>query len=79
MVSFVGYAQEGKYQVTDKDYDNREVEMADTMRESGKIYVVVGVILIVFAGIIFYLVRTERQVAKLEEEFASFKSENGQN
>ncbi len=44
-----------------------QVEMADTMRESGKIYVVVLVMSIIFAGIVFYLIRIERKLKKLEE------------
>jgi predicted membrane channel-forming protein YqfA (hemolysin III family) len=44
------------------------VEMADTMRKEGKIYVVVAVILTIFAGIIFYLVRLDRKITRLEKE-----------
>ena len=44
------------------------VEMADAMRENGKIYVVVAVILTIFAGIIIYLIRLERKIARLEKE-----------
>lgn len=42
------------------------VEMADGMRSNGKIYVVFAVILTIFAGIIFYLVRLDRKISKLE-------------
>ena len=45
------------------------VEMADTMRSNGKIYVVVGVIAIVFTGIIIYLISVDRKVSKLEKKF----------
>jgi CcmD family protein len=38
------------------------------MRHNGKIYVVVGVILIIFIGIILYLVRLDRKITKLEKE-----------
>ena len=44
------------------------VEMADTFRSNGKIYVVVAVMLTIFAGIILYLVRLDRKVSKLEKE-----------
>lgn len=44
------------------------VDMADTMRKEGKIYVVVAIILTIFAGIIFYLVRLDRKITKLEKE-----------
>lgn len=45
-----------------------EAEMADTFRSNGKIYVVVAVILTLFAGIITYLVRLDRKITKLEKE-----------
>lgn len=43
------------------------VEMADTLRQNGKIYVVVAVILAIFAGIIIYLIRLDRKISKLEK------------
>lgn len=46
----------------------RQVEMADTMRSNGKIYVVVAVILTIFAGIILYLIRLDRKITKLEKQ-----------
>lgn len=42
-------------------------EMADGMRASGKIYVVVLVLATIFAGIILYLVRLDRKISKLEK------------
>ena len=45
----------------------QKVEMADTMRSNGKIYVVVAIILTIFAGLIIYLVRLERKISKLEK------------
>ncbi|GAB5558219.1 MAG: hypothetical protein SchgKO_24320 [Schleiferiaceae bacterium] len=45
-----------------------EVEMADTFRSEGKIYVVVAVALIIFLGMVVYLVSIDRKVKKLEEE-----------
>lgn len=50
------------------------VEMADTMRSEGKIYVVVGIILIVLAGLIFYLVTLDRKTKKLEEQLSQRQS-----
>jgi uncharacterized transporter YbjL len=41
-------------------------EMADSFRSNGKIYVVFAVILTIFAGIIIYLVRLDRKIARLE-------------
>lgn len=63
-------AQE-KIPVTESDYTNNSVEMADTMRSNGKIYVLVGVIGIIFAGITIYLVRTDRKISKLEKSLHS--------
>lgn len=45
----------------------RGVQMADAMRENGKIYVVVAVIVTIFAGIVFYLVRLDRKITSLEK------------
>ena len=45
-----------------------EVEMADTLRQDGKIYVVVVVLLTVLAGTILYLVVIDRKVSKLEKQ-----------
>ena len=45
-----------------------DVEMADTMRSNGKIYVVVGVIAIVFTGIVVYLISIDRKVSRLEKK-----------
>jgi hypothetical protein len=42
-------------------------EMADVMRDNGKIYVVVLVLATIFAGIIAYLVRLDRKISNLEK------------
>jgi len=44
-----------------------DVQLADTMRSNGKIYVVVAVIITIFAGIILYLIRLDRKLTKLEK------------
>jgi hypothetical protein len=44
-----------------------DVQMADTLRSNGKIYVVVAVIVTIFAGIILYLIRLDRKLTKLEK------------
>ncbi|MFO7256990.1 MAG: CcmD family protein [Bacteroidota bacterium] len=49
----------------------KDVEMADVMRSNGKIYVVVGIILIVHAGLLVYLFMVDRKVTKLEKEQAN--------
>jgi uncharacterized iron-regulated membrane protein len=43
-------------------------EMADLFRAEGKIYVVVAVIGIVFAGLVAYLVWMERRITQLEKK-----------
>jgi len=48
--------------------EKKAVEMADTMRSNGKIYVVVAVILTIFAGIIIYLIRLDRKISRLEKD-----------
>jgi CcmD family protein len=57
IINFLSHAQE----TTDT------VDMADTMRSNGKIYVVVTVILTIFAGIIIYLIRLDKKMTKLEK------------
>ena len=64
-------AQDGKYKISDSDYSNNKVEMADEMRSNGKIFVVVGVIFLIFAGITFYLYRIDRKISALEKEIKS--------
>jgi hypothetical protein len=44
-----------------------KVEMADVLHQNGKIYLVVLVLVTIFAGIIFLLVRIERKLYKLEK------------
>lgn len=42
--------------------------MADTFRQDGKIYVVVGVILLIFGGFIVYVISIDKKVSRLEKE-----------
>lgn len=56
-----------KIEITSEDYQNSGVEMADAMRADGKIYVLVGIICIVFAGITVYVIQTNRRVSRLEK------------
>ncbi len=48
--------------------ENNPVEMADTLRSSGKIYVVVAVIITLFSGILLYLISLDRKLTRLENE-----------
>jgi hypothetical protein len=58
LISFFAFSQDSA----------RPVDMADTFRSNGKIYVVVAVILTIFAGLIIYLIRLDRKLNKLEKE-----------
>jgi len=40
----------------------------DFMRSTGKIYVVVAVIMAIFLGLIFYLIRIDRRTKKIEDQ-----------
>lgn len=51
------------------------IEMADRLRADGKIWVVVAVIAAVFAGIIVYLIRLDRQIGKLEKDVKEKKNQ----
>lgn len=46
----------------------QQIEMADAFRADGKIYVVVGILSLVFIGIVLFLIRLEMKVSKLEKE-----------
>lgn len=46
----------------------KKTEMADLMRSNGRIYVVVAVMLTILIGLVLYLVRMDRKIAKLEKE-----------
>ena len=43
-------------------------EMADGLRASGKIYVVVAVVVVIISGLLAYLVSLDRKVRRLEQE-----------
>lgn len=44
------------------------VQMADTFRANGKIFVVVAVVVTILAGVIAYLVTLDRKISRLENE-----------
>jgi len=47
---------------------NLGVTMDDTLQSSGKIYVVVAIIAIIFAGLALYLFSIDRRLKKIENE-----------
>lgn len=46
----------------------QQVEMADALRSSGKIYVVVATISIIFTGLAIFLFTIDRRLKKVENE-----------
>lgn len=60
-------AQNDKIPISETDYQNSEIEMADKFRADGKIYVVVAVISVILGGLITYLVMIDRKTARLEK------------
>jgi hypothetical protein len=55
LISAVLFAQDGK------------IEMADELRKSGKIYVVVTVMLLLFSAFIVYLFTIDKRLKKIEK------------
>lgn len=49
------------------------IEMADTMRSEGKIYVVVAILLVIFSGLIGYLVLLDRKITRIEKKLPEKK------
>jgi len=45
-----------------------QIPMADAFRSDGKIFVVVGIVLILLIGFFLYLWRVDKKIDKLEEE-----------
>jgi len=55
LLTVINYAQDEK------------VEMADTMRSNGRIYVVVAVVVLILLGLLLYLVRLDKKITKIEK------------
>ena len=47
--------------------NTQDVKMADIMKENGKIYVVIAVMLTILGGLVLYLIRLDRKISKLEK------------
>lgn len=47
---------------------DKKTEMADIMKENGRIYVVVAVVLTILIGLILYIVRLDKKISRLEKE-----------
>ena len=48
-----------------------QTAMADLFRSNGKIYVVVGTVLLVLIGLLIYLVSIDSKITKMESEVKS--------
>ncbi len=44
------------------------IEMATGMRSSGKIYVVVATIAIIFVGLVWYLITLDKRISNIEKK-----------
>lgn len=66
-------AAQEKIQLNEQDYSNNQVEMADAMRADGKIYVVVAILLVMFAGFVGYAIRIDGKISRLEKELPTEK------
>ncbi len=66
ILNFPASAQ--KMEVSESDYSNTKVEMADTFRKEGKIYTVVAIVGTVMAGIFVYAFFIDRRLTRLEKE-----------
>lgn len=53
-----------------------KIDMATGLRSSGKIYVVVIGLLVIFCGFIFYLFTIDRKISKLEKHMKANNNEN---
>ena len=47
---------------------NNEIEMADQFRAEGKIYIVIAVISIVFAGFVAFVLYLDNKISKIEKK-----------
>jgi len=45
----------------------QQVEMADSMRSEGKIYVVVAIIMVIFIGLIAMLYYLDKKISRIEK------------
>jgi uncharacterized membrane protein len=61
LVSLFANAQENQNQNTETGPVN------EFFRSNGKIYVIVGVLLIIFVGIVIFLIALDRKITKLEQ------------
>lgn len=51
-----------------QNVESNKVGMADDFRSSGKIFVVVAVVVIILSGLLIYIASIDRKLRKLEKE-----------
>lgn len=51
--------------------DGDKVEMADTLRSNGKIYIVVAVVVTILLGLILYVMSLDRKISRMEKGIKS--------
>ena len=73
MEKIIKFLLMGLFLLTDTTLFAQDAEMADTMRSEGKIYVVVAIILVIFLGLIGFLIYTDRKVSSLEKRMNDLK------
>ncbi|WP_051359693.1 CcmD family protein [Adhaeribacter aquaticus] len=71
LVANVSVAQSESTVMVEANAGAQEVEMADKLRSDGKIYVVVGCVLVVLVGMIIYLVAIDKKISRLEKQYKS--------
>ena len=49
-------------------FAQEKVEMADTMRSNGRIYVLVAVVVTILIGLLLYVFRIDRKLSRLEKD-----------
>ncbi|WP_092172536.1 CcmD family protein [Cyclobacterium xiamenense] len=69
LLASISLKAQDKIGITEEDYQNSSVQMADGMRSDGKIYVLVTIIGIVLGGILVYVIQTDRKISGLEKRF----------
>jgi hypothetical protein len=49
-------------------FSQNDIEMADTFRSEGKIYIVIAIIAVIFLGLIIYLISIDRKISRIERK-----------
>jgi hypothetical protein len=70
---FSGVSVAQKQKLQNSDYQNTGVDMADSLRAEGKIYVVVIVLSLILAGLFLYLYRLDRKITRFERDYSDKK------